>query len=157
MSHIPLAVLTNGALLYDPEVRRELGCGGHRSALACTLPGNKLTAAIIRPLPELSLESLRLTWPDVTPPAVPFPIRLEIMLSKGSNRTAQEELSFCDGSTKNRPGQDPAPHRGAAGGGRCRPAPNEAEMEAAAAKLGGPVSAIASFNRPEIAGSPRSG
>ena len=54
MSQIPVAVLTNGALLYQPEVRRELAAAdvvlpSLDAARAETYP------AINRPLPELYL------------------------------------------------------------------------------------------------------
>ncbi|HZE20595.1 MAG TPA: radical SAM protein, partial [Desulfobaccales bacterium] len=57
MTRIPVAVLTNGALLYLPEVRREL------APADIILPSldaarEKTYHAINRPLPELTLESL---------------------------------------------------------------------------------------------------
>ena len=71
MSPIPVAVLTNGALLYLPEVRREL------AAADIVLPSldaarEETYRAINRPLPELSFESLA-RRPDGLPPGVPGP------------------------------------------------------------------------------------
>ena len=115
MSQIPVAVLTNGALLYLPEVRREL------AAADIVLPSldaarEETYRAINRPLPELSLDVL-LEGLTAFRREYRGRIWLEVMLLKGLNDTEEELIPLAPGLTKNRPGQDPAQHRGAAGGG----------------------------------------
>ena len=153
MSHIPVAVLTNGALLYDPEVRREL------AAADLVLPsldaGRAETyAAINRPLPELSFKSL-IEGLTAFRREYRGQIWLEIMLLKGLNDTEAELTLLRRGLEKIAPDKiqlntavRPVVEVAA------RPL-NQAEMEAAAATLGGPVEVIASFSRADIAGSPR--
>ena len=153
MSPIPVAVLTNGALLYLPEVRREL------AAADLVLPsldaGRAETyAAINRPLPELSFESL-LDGLRAFRREYQGRLWLEVMLLKGLNDT-EEELTLLRRAlqkiapdkiqlnTAVRPVVDDS----------ARPL-DQAEMEAAAVLLGGPVEVIASFSRADIAGSPR--
>jgi wyosine [tRNA(Phe)-imidazoG37] synthetase (radical SAM superfamily) len=153
MSQIPVAVLTNGALLYLPEVRREL------AAADIVLPsldaGRAETyAAINRPLPELSLESL-LEGLTSFRREYRGQIWLEVMLLKGLNDTDEELARLRQAlaevapdkiqlNTAVRPVVEAA----------ARPLDAD-EMAAAAAALGGPVSVIASFSRADIAGSPR--
>jgi wyosine [tRNA(Phe)-imidazoG37] synthetase (radical SAM superfamily) len=153
MSPVPVAVLTNGALLYLPEVRREL------AAADIVLPSLDAArvetyAAINRPLPELSFESL-LEGLTAFRREYQGRIWLEVMLLKGLNDT-KEELTLLRRvlqkiapdkiqlNTAVRPVVDDA----------ARPL-DQAEMEAAAATLGGPVEVIASFSQADIAGSPR--
>jgi wyosine [tRNA(Phe)-imidazoG37] synthetase (radical SAM superfamily) len=152
MSQIPVAVLTNGALLYLPEVRREL------AAADVILPSldtarAETYVAINRPLPELSFESL-LDGLMSFRRDYRGPIWLEVMLLKGLNDT-EEELTLLRRAiqkiapdkiqlnTAVRPVVEAA----------ARPLDAD-EMAAAAATLGGPVSVIASFNREDIVGSP---
>ncbi len=152
MSRIPVAVLTNGALLYLPEVRREL------AAADVVLPSldaarEETYRAINRPLPELSLESL-LDGLTSFRREYRGRIWLEVMLLKGLNDT-DEELALLRRAlaeiapdkiqlnTAVRPVVEAA----------ALPLDREA-MEAAAAYLGGPVSVIASFSRADIAGGP---
>jgi len=149
MSPIPVVVLTNGALLYLPEVRTEL------AAADIVLPS--LDAAreetyrlINRPLPELSLASL-LDGLTAFRREYRGQIWLEIMLLKGINDT-EEELTHLRRAlaqispdkiqlnTAVRPVVETT----------ARPL-SLAEMEAAAAHLKGPVEVIASFNRADIA------
>jgi wyosine [tRNA(Phe)-imidazoG37] synthetase (radical SAM superfamily) len=153
MSSIPVAVLTNGALLYLPEVRREL------AAADIVLPSLDAARAetynaINRPLPELSFESL---IEGLTAFRREYRGRLwlEVMLLKGLNDT-EAELTLLRRALKKiapdkiqlntavRPVVDDA----------ARPL-DQTEMEAAAATLGGPVEVIAAFSRADIAGSPR--
>jgi wyosine [tRNA(Phe)-imidazoG37] synthetase (radical SAM superfamily) len=150
MGQTPVAVLTNGALLYLPEVRREL------AAADIVLPsldaGRAETyAAINRPLPELSFESLQ---DGLTAFRREYQgqIWLEVMLLKDLNdndaeltllrraiqKIAPDKIQL---NTAVRPVVEDA----------ARPL-NQAEMEAAAATLGGPVEVIASFNREDIVG-----
>jgi wyosine [tRNA(Phe)-imidazoG37] synthetase (radical SAM superfamily) len=153
MSPIPVAVLTNGALLYLPEVRREL------AAADIVLPSldaarAETYAAINRPLPELSFESL-IEGLTAFRREYQGRIWLEVMLLKGLNDT-EAELTLLRRAlqkiapdkiqlnTAVRPVVDDT----------ARPL-DQAEMEAAAATLGGPVEVIASFSRTDIAGSPR--
>jgi wyosine [tRNA(Phe)-imidazoG37] synthetase (radical SAM superfamily) len=153
MTPIPVAVLTNGALLYLPEVRREL------AAADLVLPSldaarAETYAAINRPLPELSLDSL-LDGLMSFRREYRGQIWLEVMLLKGLNDT-EAELTLLRRAlqkiapdkiqlnTAVRPVVDDA----------ARPL-DQAEMEGAAATLGGPVEVIASFSRADIAGSPR--
>ena len=150
MSQIPVAVLTNGALLYLPEVRREL------AAADVVLPSldaarAETYAAINRPLPELSFESL-IDGLTAFRREYQGRIWLEVMLLKGLNDT-EEELTLLRRAlqkiapdkiqlnTAVRPVVEDA----------ARPL-DQAEMEAAAASLGGPVEVIASFDRADIAG-----
>ena len=152
MSQIPVAVLTNGALLYLPEVRREL------AAADVVLPSldaarEETYRAINRPLPELSLESL---LEGLTSFRREYRGRLwlEVMLLQGLNDT-EEELALLRRAlaeiapdkiqlnTAVRPVVEDS----------ARPL-DQAEMEAAAVFLGGPVEVIASFSRADIAGSP---
>ena len=153
MSPIPVAVLTNGALLYLPEVRREL------AAADIVLPSldaarEETYRAINRPLPELSLESL-LEGLSAFRREYQGRIWLEVMLLKGLNDT-EAELTLL-----RRALQTIAPDKIQLNTA-VRPVVedsaqplNRAEMEAAAGFLGGPVEVIASFSRGDIAGSPR--
>ena len=153
MSPIPVAVLTNGALLYLPEVRREL------AAADIVLPSldaarEETYRAINRPLPELSLESL-LEGLTAFRREYRGQMWLEVMLLKGLNDTETELTRLRRAIQKIAPDKiqlntavRPVVEDAA------RPL-NQAEMAAAAATLGGPVEVIASFNRADIAGSPR--
>jgi wyosine [tRNA(Phe)-imidazoG37] synthetase (radical SAM superfamily) len=153
MSPIPVAVLTNGALLYLPEVRLEL------AAADVVLPSldaarEETYRAINRPLPELSFESL-IEGLTAFRREYRGRIWLEVMLLNGLNDT-EAELTLLRRAlekiapdkiqlnTAVRPVVDDA----------ARPLV-QAEMEAAAVLLGGPVEVIASFSRADIAGSPR--
>jgi wyosine [tRNA(Phe)-imidazoG37] synthetase (radical SAM superfamily) len=148
MSQIPVAVLTNGALLYLPDVRAEL------AAADIVLPS--LDAAreetyrlINRPLPELTLTSL-LEGLSAFRREYRGRILLEVMLLKGVN-DSDEELTLLRRAlmkidpdkiqlnTAVRPVVEAA----------ARPL-DRAEMEAAAAHLKGPVEVIASFSRGDI-------
>ena len=150
MSPIPVAVLTNGALLYLPEVRREL------AAADVVLPSldaarAETYAAINRPLPELSFESL-LDGLTSFRREYRGRIWLEVMLLKGLNDT-EAELALL-----RRALAEIAPDRIQLNTA-VRPVVEAAalpldrqEMEAAASYLGGPVEIIASFSRADIAG-----
>jgi wyosine [tRNA(Phe)-imidazoG37] synthetase (radical SAM superfamily) len=149
MSEIPVAVLTNGALLYLPEVRTEL------AAADIVLPS--LDAAreetyrlINRPLPELSLASL-LEGLAAFRREYRGQIWLEIMLLKGINDSEEELIHLRRALAKIAPDKiqlntavRPVVEAAA------RPL-DRAEMEAAATFLEGPVEVIASFNRTDIA------
>ena len=150
MSQIPVAVLTNGALLYLPEVRREL------AAADLVLPsldaGRAETyAAINRPLPELSFDSL-LDGLTAFRREYRGRIWLEVMLLKGLNDTEAELTLLRRALEKIAPDKiqlntavRPVVEAAA------RPLDREA-MAAAAATLGGAVSVIASFDRDDIVG-----
>ena len=152
MSPIPVAVLTNGALLYLPEVRREL------AAADVVLPSldaarEETYRAINRPLPELSLESL-LDGLTSFRREYRGRIWLEVMLLKGLNDTEAELTLLRRALAKIAPDKiqlntavRPVVEAAAL------PLDREA-MEAAAATLGGPVEVIASFSRAVIAGGP---
>ena len=110
-------------------------------------------AAINRPLPELSLESL-LDGLTAFRREYRGRIWLEVMLLKGLNDT-EEELALL-----RRALQKIAPDKIQLNTA-VRPVVEDAarpldadEMEAAAATLGGPVEVIASFSRADIAGRP---
>jgi wyosine [tRNA(Phe)-imidazoG37] synthetase (radical SAM superfamily) len=153
MSPIPVAVLTNGALLYLPEVRRELS-GADIVLPSLDAARDETYTAINRPLPELSLDSL-LDGLTAFRREYQGRIWLEVLLLKDLNDT-QEELTLLRRAiakiapdkiqlnTAVRPVVADA----------ARPL-DQSEMEAAAAALGGPVEVIAAFSRADIAGSPR--
>jgi wyosine [tRNA(Phe)-imidazoG37] synthetase (radical SAM superfamily) len=153
MSPIPVAVLTNGALLYLPEVRREL------AAADIVLPSldaarEETYRTINRPLPELSLESL---MEGLTAFRREYrgQIWLEVLLLKGLNDTEAELTLLRRAITQIAPDKiqlNTAVRPVVADSARPL---EETEMEAAAAALGGPVSVIATFSRADIAGSPR--
>ena len=152
MSRMPVAVLTNGALLYLPEVRREL------AAVDVVLPSldsarEETYCAINRPLPELSLASL-LEGLTAFRREYPGRILLEVMLLKGINDT-EAELALL-----RRALQAIAPDQVQLNTA-VRPVVEAAaqpldarEMEAAAVYLGGPIEVIAAFDRADIAGGP---
>jgi wyosine [tRNA(Phe)-imidazoG37] synthetase (radical SAM superfamily) len=149
LSHIPVAVLTNGALLHLSEVRREL------AAADIVLPSldsarEETYRLINRPLPDLPLESL-LEGLTAFRREYRGQVLLEIMLLKGLN-DSDEELTLLRQALK-----DIAPDQVQLNTA-VRPvvkayarALNAAEMDAAAAFLGGPVEVIAAFNRADIA------
>ena len=149
MSQIPVAVLTNGALLYLPEVRHEL------AAADIVLPSldsaREATYRLInRPLPGLSLESL-LEGLTSFRQEYRGRIWLEVMLLKGLNDTDEELTLLRQALTKIAPDKiqlntavRPVVESAA------RPL-DKTGMAAAAAYLQGPVEAIASFNRAAIA------
>ncbi len=153
MTSIPVAVLTNGALLYLPEVRREL------AAADVVLPSldaarPETYAAINRPLAELPLDSLLQGLKDFRR-EYPGRIWLEVLLIAGLNDT-EAELSLLrqalSGLAPDKIQLNTAVRPGVADS--ARPLGLE-EMETAAAFIGGPVEVIASFNRGDIAGAPR--
>lgn len=149
MGRIPVAVLTNGALLYLPEVRAEL------AAADMVLPSLDSARAetyrlINRPLPGLSLESL---LEGLTSFRREYRGRLwlEVMLLKGINDTEAELTLLRRALAKIAPDQIQL-------NTAVRPVVDDlarpldrVEMEAAATFLGGPVEVIASFNRADIA------
>jgi wyosine [tRNA(Phe)-imidazoG37] synthetase (radical SAM superfamily) len=150
LSQIPVAVLTNGALLYLPEVRREL------AAADIVLPSldaarEETYHAINRPLPELSLASL-LEGLAAFRREYRGRLWLEVMLLKGLNDT-EAELALL-----RRALAEIAPDRIQLNTAvrpvvKAAATPlDAAEMEAAAAYLGGPVEVIASFDREDIVG-----
>jgi wyosine [tRNA(Phe)-imidazoG37] synthetase (radical SAM superfamily) len=152
MTQIPVAVLTNGALLYLPEVRREL------AAADLVLPSldaarEETYRAINRPLPELTLDRL-LEGISAFRREYRGQIWLEVMLIKGLNDTDEELAPLRQAiqkiapdkvqlNTVVRPGVE----------GSARPLEMR-EMAAAAACLGGPVEVIAAFDREDVIGSP---
>jgi wyosine [tRNA(Phe)-imidazoG37] synthetase (radical SAM superfamily) len=152
MSQIPVAVLTNGALLYLPEVRREL------AAADVVLPSldtarAETYLAINRPLPELTFESL-LDGLMSFRREYRGRIWLEVMLLKGINDTEAELALLRQALAKIAPDKvqlntavRPVVEAAA------RPLDAD-EMAAAAATLGGPVEVIASFSREDIVGLP---
>jgi len=149
MTTIPVAVLTNGVLLYLPEVRREL------AAADVVLPSldaarEATYRAINRPLPELTLKSLLQGLKDFRR-EYRGQIWLEVMLLKGLNDTPEELTLLRQAlaeiapdkiqlNTAVRPVVEAA----------ARPL-DRGDMEAAAAYLGGPVEVIAAFHRADIA------
>jgi wyosine [tRNA(Phe)-imidazoG37] synthetase (radical SAM superfamily) len=149
MSQIPVAVLTNGALLYLPEVRAEL------AAADIVLPSldsarEETYRLINRPLPDLSLESL-LEGLMAFRREYRGQVWLEVMLLAGLNDT-DEELTLLHQALN-----DLSPDRIQLNTA-VRPVVKASarpldikEMEAAATFLGGPVEVIASFNRADIA------
>jgi wyosine [tRNA(Phe)-imidazoG37] synthetase (radical SAM superfamily) len=150
MSQIPVAVLTNGALLHLPEVRREL------AAADVVLPSldaarEETYRAINRPLPELSLASL-LDGLTAFRREYPGRILLEVMLLQGLNDTEAELVLLRQAIRRIAPDQVQL-------NAAVRPVVESAatpldarEMEAAAVYLGGPVEVIASFNGKKVAG-----
>ena len=153
MTPIPVAVLTNGALLFLPEVRREL------AAADIVLPSldtgyEETYRAINRPLPELPLDSL-LDGLMAFRREYRGQVWLEVMLLRGLNDTAAELTRLRRALEKIAPDKiqlntavRPVVDAGA------RPL-DQAEMAAAAAALGGPVEVIAAFSRADSAESPR--
>jgi wyosine [tRNA(Phe)-imidazoG37] synthetase (radical SAM superfamily) len=149
MTPIPVAVLTNGALLYLPEVRREL------AAADVVLPSldaarEETYGAVNRPLPELTLDRL-LEGLTAFRREYRGQIWLEVMLLKGINDTEAELVLLRRAlnqiapdkiqlNTAVRPVVEAA----------ARPLDAD-EMAAAAAALAGPVEVIASFNRADFA------
>ena len=155
MSQIPVAVLTNGALLYLPEVRREL------AAADIVLPSldaarEETYRAINRPLPELSLASL-LEGLTAFRREYRGRLWLEVMLLKGLNDT-EEELSLLRRALRKIAPDQVQLNTAVRPVVEAAAAPLSAgEMEAAAAYLGGPVEVIASFDREDIVGLSRPG
>jgi wyosine [tRNA(Phe)-imidazoG37] synthetase (radical SAM superfamily) len=149
MSQIPVAVLTNGALLYLPEVRAQL------AAADLVLPSldsarEETYRLINRALPGLSLESL---LEGLTHFRREYRGRLwlEVMLLKGINDTEAELTLLRRALTEIAPDQIQL-------NTAIRPVVDalarpldRVEMETAATFLGGPVEVIASFNRADIA------
>ena len=148
MSQIPVAVLTNGALLYLPEVRMEL------AAADIVLPSldsarEETYRLINRPLPGLSLESL-LEGLSSFRREFHCQIWLEVMLLKGLNDTEEELACLRRALTEIAPNRiqlNTAVRPVVEAAARSL---DRAEMEAAEAFLGGPLEVIASFSRTEI-------
>jgi wyosine [tRNA(Phe)-imidazoG37] synthetase (radical SAM superfamily) len=149
MTPIPVAVLTNGALLYLPEVRREL------AAADVVLPSldaarEETYGAVNRPLPELTLDRL-LEGLTAFRREYRGQIWLEVMLLQGINDTEAELVLLRRALTQIAPDKiqlntavRPVVEAAA------RPLDAD-EMAAVAAALAGPVEVIASFNRADIA------
>jgi wyosine [tRNA(Phe)-imidazoG37] synthetase (radical SAM superfamily) len=149
LSQLPVAVLTNGALLYLPDVRQEL------AAADLVLPSldsarEETYRLINRPLPDLSLDSL-LKGLKSFRREYRGQIWLEVMLLQGLNDT-DAELTFLRQAL-----QDIAPDKIQLNTAvrpvvkaYARPLETQ-EMQAAATFLGGPVEVIASCNRAEVA------
>jgi wyosine [tRNA(Phe)-imidazoG37] synthetase (radical SAM superfamily) len=152
MSQIPVAVLTNGALLYLPEVRREL------AAADVVLPSldaarEETYRAINRPLPELSLESL-LEGLTAFRREYRGRLWLEVMLLKGLNDT-EEGLTLLRQAIQKIAPDKIQLNTAVRPGVEATAAPLDAgEMQAAAVFLGGPVEVIAAFDREDIVGIP---
>lgn len=92
MTATPVAVLTNGALLYQPEVRRELK--GADVVLPSLDAAREETFRLInRPLPDFSLEQL-LTGLAAFRQEFAGQIWLEVMLLKGINDQKPELLAL---------------------------------------------------------------
>jgi wyosine [tRNA(Phe)-imidazoG37] synthetase (radical SAM superfamily) len=148
ISHIPVAVLTNGALLYLPEVRQEL------AAADLVLPSldsarEETYRLINRPLAELTLDSL-LQGLKALRREYRGRIWLETMLLAGLNDT-DEELTLLAQALK-----EIAPDKIQLNTAvrpvvkaYARPL-DKAEMERAATFLGGPAEVIAAFNRADM-------
>jgi wyosine [tRNA(Phe)-imidazoG37] synthetase (radical SAM superfamily) len=144
MTAIPVAVLTNGALLHLAEVRRDL------AAADVVLPSldaaiEETWRAVNRPLPGLTLETI-IKGLLAFRREYPGQIWLEILLLKGINDT-EEELAALS-----RVLRDLAPDKVQLNT-QVRPgvedwarALSRAELAAAAAALGPGVEVIASFN-----------
>jgi wyosine [tRNA(Phe)-imidazoG37] synthetase (radical SAM superfamily) len=152
MTRIPVAVLTNGALLYLPEVRREL------APADIILPSldaarEETYRAINRPLPELTLESLLEGLASLRR-EYRGQIWLEVMLLKGFNDTEVELTQLRRALAPIAPDKvqlNTAVRPAAVAGVQ----PLEmGDLEAAAAFLGGPVEVIASFHREDIVAEP---
>jgi wyosine [tRNA(Phe)-imidazoG37] synthetase (radical SAM superfamily) len=150
MTAVPVAVLTNGALLQVPEVRRELA-GADVVLPSLDAARDEVYRAINRPLPELTLASL-LEGLAAFRREYRGQIWLEVMLLKGLNDTKEELNLLRRAIEKIAPDRiqlNTAVRPVVTAGAR----PLEAEeMAAAAACLGGPVSVIAAFSREEITG-----
>lgn len=148
VSRIPVAVLTNGALLYLPEVRQEL------SAADIVLPS--LDAAreqtyqlINRPLPGLTLASL-LDGLNAFRLKYRGQIWLEVMLLKGLNDTEEELALLRQALIKIAPEKIQLNTAVRPVVDECAQPLNRTEMEAAATFLGGPVEVVASFKRADV-------
>jgi wyosine [tRNA(Phe)-imidazoG37] synthetase (radical SAM superfamily) len=152
MSQVPVSVLTNGALLYMPEVRQEVATAD------IVLPSldaarEETYLAINRPLPELTL-NLLLEGLAALRREYRGQIWLEVMIIKGMNDTE------ADLAPLRRALQDLAPDKIQLNTA-VRPVVEDFahpleldEMEAIASYLGGPVEVIASFNQADIVGVP---
>jgi wyosine [tRNA(Phe)-imidazoG37] synthetase (radical SAM superfamily) len=144
LTDTPVAVLTNGALLYLPEVRREL------AAADVVLPSldaarEETFRAINRPVPELTLAQL-LGGLAALRREFSGQIWLEVMLLQGLN-DSEVELAALSRAIR-----ELAPDRVQLNTAvrpvveaRARPLTRE-EMTAIASFLGGPVEVIAAFN-----------
>lgn len=149
MTATPVAVLTNGALLYQPQVRRELA-GADVVLPSLDAAREETFKTINRPLPGLSLTKV-LAGTKALRREYPGQIWLEVMLLKGINdeeadlvalRRAIQEIApdKVQLNTAVRPVVADA----------ARPLTPE-EMAAIAAFLGGTVEVIAAFDRPPAA------
>jgi wyosine [tRNA(Phe)-imidazoG37] synthetase (radical SAM superfamily) len=144
LTGIPVAVLTNGALLFLPEVRRDL------SAADVVLPSldaaiEETWRAINRPLPELTLELLLQGLSDFRR-EYPGQIWLEVLLLKGLNDAATELAALSrvlKGLAPDKVQLNTAVRPGVEAWARAL---NREELAAAAAALGPRVEIIASFN-----------
>jgi wyosine [tRNA(Phe)-imidazoG37] synthetase (radical SAM superfamily) len=152
MTRIPVAVLTNGALLYLPEVRRELA-GADIVLPSLDAAREETYRAINRPLPELTLESL-LEGLTSLRREYRGQIWLEVMLLKGINDTPEELAHLRRALAPIAPDKvqlNTAVRPVVVAGVR----PLEmGEMEAVAAALGGPVEVIAACRREDIVAEP---
>jgi wyosine [tRNA(Phe)-imidazoG37] synthetase (radical SAM superfamily) len=152
MTRIPVAVLTNGALLYLPEVRREL------AAADLVLPSldaarEETYGAINRPLPELTLDRL-LDGLAAFRREYRGQVWLEVMLIKGINDTEAELVLLRQALAKIAPDKVQLNTVVRPGVETSARALDTGEMAAAAAFLGGPVEVIAAFDREDLVGSP---
>jgi len=153
MTPIPVAVLTNGALLYLPEVRREL------AAADLVLPSldaarEETYLAINRPLPELTLDRL-LDGLAAFRREYRGQIWLEVMLIKGINDTEAELVLLRQALAKIAPDKVQLNTVVRPGVENSARALDTGAMAAAAACLGGPVEVIAAFEREDMVGSRR--
>ena len=118
----PVAVLTNGALLYLPEVRDEL------KAADLVLPSldaarEESFRAINRPLPDYPLSRL-IEGLEAFRREYAGQIWLEILLLQGLNDSEADLEALRRALTHSGPGQGAAQHRGASRGGGLRPGLN---------------------------------
>lgn len=151
MTSIPVAVLTNGALLHLPEVRQELAAAD--VILPTLVSGREETwRAVNRPLPGMSLAQI-IAGLEALVREYRGQVWLEVMILKGLNDTA-EELEALDQVIKRlapaRVQLNTAVRPGAYPG--AQPLDRE-EMAAVAAFLGEGAEVIASCSRAANAGS----
>jgi wyosine [tRNA(Phe)-imidazoG37] synthetase (radical SAM superfamily) len=87
LTSLPIAIITNGSLLYLPEIRRQIATAD--AILPSLDAGNsKLYRKINRPYPKLSFESLLEGLVDLRK-EYPGQFWLEVMLVKGLNDTRE--------------------------------------------------------------------
>ena len=115
LTAIPVAIITNGTLLYRPDVRAE--CGKANLVIPSLDAGDATTfGAVNRPAPDINIEKL-VSGLALFREEFSGQIWLEVFLIEGGQHDARADRENRGSRPGHPAGQGPAQQRGAPGGG----------------------------------------